>query len=183
MLSAIPGQRMSERRRANEAEIKKLQNQKSCIGKNYDFCYACFVSKESNGSHFRTIESSHTMTVDKTNTKDIDKFIAGFPMNIQKLLVQLRTTIKKAAPNAEEGIGYGMPAYKTNGKPLVYFSAFKNHIGFYPTPSGIEAFKKELLTYEGAKGSIKFSMDQPLPLALITKIVKFRVKENLQKRK
>jgi uncharacterized protein YdhG (YjbR/CyaY superfamily) len=120
------------------------------------------------------------MVTDKTNVKDVDTFITGFPMDIQKLLVQLRATIKKAAPEAEEKIGYGIPTFTLNGN-LVHFSAFKNHIGFYPTPSGIEAFKKELSVYEGAKGSVKFPLDKPLPLALITKIVKFRVKENLKK--
>lgn len=122
------------------------------------------------------------MTIDKTNAKDVDKFIAGFPTDIQKLLVQLRTTIRKAAPKAEEKINYGIPTFTLNGN-LVHFSASKNHIGFYPTPSGIEAFKKELSAYEGAKGSIKFPLDKPLPLTLITKIVKFRVKENLEKAK
>ncbi|MFA5840668.1 MAG: DUF1801 domain-containing protein [Candidatus Paceibacterota bacterium] len=120
------------------------------------------------------------MAIDKTSTKDVDKFIAGFPMNIQKLLVQMRTTIRKAAPKAEEKIGYGIPTFTLNGN-LVHFSALKNHIGFYPTPSGIETFKKELSVYEGAKGSVKFPINKPLPLTLITKIVKFRMKENLER--
>jgi len=112
--------------------------------------------------------------------KDIDEFIAGFPADVQKVLKKVRATIKKAAPKAEETINYGIPTFRLNGN-LVHFSAFKNHIGFYPTPSGIEKFKKELSVYEGAKGSVKFPLDQPIPYELITKIVKFRVDENLKK--
>jgi len=112
--------------------------------------------------------------------KDIDEFIAGFPADVQKVLKKVRATIKKAAPKAEETINYGIPTFKLNGN-LVHFSAFKNHIGFYPTPSGIEKFKKELSVYEGAKGSVKFPLDQPIPYDLITKIVMFRVEENSQK--
>ncbi len=112
----------------------------------------------------------------------IDKYIAGFPKHIQELLQKLRATISKAAPGAEETINYAIPTFILKGN-LVHFAAFKNHIGFYPAPSGIEAFKKELSVYEGAKGSIKFPIEQPLPLALITKIVKFRVKENLERSK
>jgi len=112
--------------------------------------------------------------------KDIDEFIAGFPADVQKVLKKVRATIKKAAPKAEETINYGIPTFRLNGN-LVHFSAFKNHIGFYPTPSGIEKFKKELSIYEGAKGSVKFPLDQPIPYELITKIVKFRVEENSKK--
>ena len=112
--------------------------------------------------------------------KDIDEFIAGFPADVQKVLKKVRTTIKKAAPKAEETINYGIPTFTLNGN-LVHFSAFKHHIGFYPTPSGIEKFKKELSAYEGAKGSVKFPLDQPTPYDLIAKIVKFRVEENLKK--
>ena len=109
--------------------------------------------------------------------KDIDEYIAGFPKEIQKLLEQIRNTIKQAAPEAEEAIKYAMPTYVLNGN-LVHFAAFKNHIGFYPVPSGIEAFKQELSVYKGAKGSVQFPLDKPMPLDLITKIVKFRVEEN-----
>ncbi|MBA2421832.1 MAG: DUF1801 domain-containing protein, partial [Chitinophagales bacterium] len=91
-----------------------------------------------------------------------------------------RVIIRKAAPKAEETINYAMPTFTLNGN-LVHFAAYKNHIGFYPTPSGIDAFKKELSLYKGAKGSVQFPIDKPLPWALITKIVKFRVKENLEK--
>ena len=112
----------------------------------------------------------------------IDEYISGFPKETQKILKQLRTTIKKTAPQADEVISYGMPAIKLNGM-LVWFAAHSKHIGFYPRVSGIEAFKKELSIYKGAKGSVQFPLDKPLPLGLITKIVKFRVTENLQKAK
>lgn len=114
--------------------------------------------------------------------EDIDEYIAAFPETTQKLLAQLRATIKKVAPQAEEVISYGMPAFTLNGI-LVYFAAYANHIGFYPTPRGISAFKNELSVYKSAKGSVQFPLDKPLPLGLITKIVKFRVTENLQKAK
>jgi uncharacterized protein YdhG (YjbR/CyaY superfamily) len=107
----------------------------------------------------------------------IDEYIAGFPKEVQKLLEQVRATIKKAAPKAEEAIKYAIPTFILHGN-LVHFGGYKSHIGFYPAPSGIEAFKKELSAYEGAKGSIKFPIDKPLPLSLISKIVKFRVQEN-----
>lgn len=113
---------------------------------------------------------------------EIDRYIADFPPPTQDLLEQLRSTILKAAPGAEEVIGYKMPAYRLHGV-LVYFAGYKAHIGFYPTGSGIEAFKKELSVYKGAKGSVQFPLDQPLPVSLITKIVKLRVKENLEKAK
>ena len=111
---------------------------------------------------------------------NVNEYIAGFPKDIQGILEKLRATIKKAAPGAEELINYGVPAFRLNGN-LAFFAAHKNHIGFYPAPSGIEAFKKELAAYEGAKGSVQFPVAKPLPLGLITKIVKFRVKENLEK--
>ena len=113
---------------------------------------------------------------------DIQEYITGFPKETQSFLDQLRTTIKKAAPQAEEAISYGMPAFKMNGM-LVWFAAYSKHIGFYPRVSAIKAFKKELSIYKGAKGSVQFPLDKPLPLGLISKIVKFRVTENLQKAK
>ncbi|WP_153797250.1 iron chaperone [Foetidibacter luteolus] len=113
----------------------------------------------------------------KVQVANVDEYIAGFSPGIQLLLQQLRQTIKAAAPGAEETISYQMPAYKLRGM-LVYFACYENHIGFYPTPSGIEAFKKELSRYKSAKGSVQFPLNEPLPLALVTKIVKFRVKEN-----
>jgi len=108
----------------------------------------------------------------------IDDYIAGFAKDVQVILEELRATIGKAAPEAEETINYQIPTFTVKGN-LVHFAAYKSHIGFYPTPSGIAAFKKELSAYEGAKGSVQFPIDKPLPLRLITKIVKFRVKENL----
>src|SRR2546423_15286514 len=115
-----------------------------------------------------------------TKPENVEEYIAGFPKETQILLEQIRATIVKAAPEAEEVISYQMPAYKYNGM-LVYFAAYKNHIGFYPTASGIEAFKKELSVYKGAKGSVQFPLDKPMPLNLISKIVKFKVKKNLEK--
>lgn len=108
----------------------------------------------------------------------MDEYIAGFDDEIKNRLQQIRQAIKKAAPAAEESISYMMPAYKYLGKPLVYFAGYKNHIGFYATPNGHEAFKKELSVYKQGKGSVQFPVDEPLPLPLISKIVKFRLKEN-----
>lgn len=113
--------------------------------------------------------------------KNTDDYIKSFPKDVRQRLEQIRTIIKNTAPDAEESISYAMPAYKLNGKPLVYFAAFKNHIGFYATPSGHSEFAKELSKYKQGKGSVQFPLNKPLPLGLITKIVKFRVKENLQK--
>jgi uncharacterized protein YdhG (YjbR/CyaY superfamily) len=115
-----------------------------------------------------------------TLVNNIDEYISNFPAEIQILLEQVRATIRKAAPEAKEAIKYGMPTFVLNGN-LVHFAAFKNHIGFYPVPTGIEAFKKELSVYKGGKGSVQFPLDKPMPLDLIIKIVKFRVKENLEK--
>jgi uncharacterized protein YdhG (YjbR/CyaY superfamily) len=109
----------------------------------------------------------------------IDEYIAAFPAEIQKILQELRATIKAAAPDAEEKISYQMPTFFLKGN-VVHFAAFKNHIGFYPAPRGIEAFKDELSKYKGAKGSVQFPIDKPLPLKLIGRIVKFRVAENLK---
>ena len=120
------------------------------------------------------------METNKTPTNVIDAYIANAPKDIQVILEKVRATIRKAAPKAEETINYGIPTFTLEGN-LVHFAGFKNHIGFYPTPSGIEKFKKELSAYEGAKGSVKFPLDKPIPYALISKIVKFRVKENLER--
>jgi uncharacterized protein YdhG (YjbR/CyaY superfamily) len=111
---------------------------------------------------------------------DVDTYIEGFPGETRKLLEQLRTTIKRAAPDAKEVISYQMPAYKLQGM-LVYFAAYAKHIGFYPASSGIAAFKKELSVYKGAKGSVQFPLDEPLPLELVAEIVAFKVKENVKK--
>lgn len=114
--------------------------------------------------------------------KTIDEYIDIFPDDIQSVLKKLRQTIRKAAPEAEEAISYQMPTFKLNGN-LVHFAAFKNHIGFYPIPSGIEAFKNELSPYKSAKGSVHFPLNKPIPFDLVEKIVIFRVKENLEKKK
>jgi uncharacterized protein YdhG (YjbR/CyaY superfamily) len=120
------------------------------------------------------------MTTHKTIANDIDEYIARFPKNVQEILEELRATIKKAAPDAEETINYQIPTFTLKGN-LVHFAAFNNHIGFYPTPTGIEKFKGELSVYERAKGSVKFPLDQPIPFELISKIVAFRVQENLER--
>jgi uncharacterized protein YdhG (YjbR/CyaY superfamily) len=112
----------------------------------------------------------------------VDSYIKTFPENIQVLLNQIRATIRENAPDAEESIAYKMPAYKTNGKPLVYFAGFKSHIGFYATPTGHTQFEKELSKYKQGRGSVQFPLDKPMPLALIARIVKFRVEENILRR-
>jgi uncharacterized protein YdhG (YjbR/CyaY superfamily) len=116
----------------------------------------------------------------RTKFEDIDTYIGSFPVETQRILDQVRATIQKAAPQAKEKINYGIPTFTLNGN-LVHFAGFKNHIGFYPTPSAIEAFRKELSFYEGAKGSVKFPVDKPMPFDLISRIVKFRVKESQDK--
>ena len=118
------------------------------------------------------------MKTDQTAPKTIDEYIAGFPQDVQEILEKIRATIRKAAPGAEETIKYQMPTFTLNGN-LVHFAAFKTHIGFYPIPTGIEKFKKELAPYVQGKGSVQFPMDKPMPFGLIRKIVAFRVKENL----
>ena len=118
----------------------------------------------------------------KTSFSTIDEYIATFPAEIQAKLEEMRATIRAAAPEATEKISYQMPTFYLNGN-LVHFAAFKSHIGFYPVPSGIEAFREELSQFKGAKGSVQFPYDQPLPLNLVTRIVKFRVDENLKKMK
>jgi uncharacterized protein YdhG (YjbR/CyaY superfamily) len=122
------------------------------------------------------------MTTSLTKPKNFEEYITAFPAETQKILEQLRETIRKAAPDADEIISYGMPSFRLNGR-LVYFAAFKNHIGFYPMVTGIEAFKTNFSGYKWAKGSVQFPLQKPLPHELITKIVKFRVRENLEKSK
>ncbi|CAH1059214.1 iron chaperone [Paenibacillus pseudetheri] len=112
--------------------------------------------------------------------ESIDDYISKFPPEIQEILSTIRKVIKEAAPDAKEKISYQMPTFELHGN-LVHFAAFKNHIGFYPTPNGIDAFKEELSVYKGAKGSIQFPLNQPMPYELISKIVKFRVAENIKK--
>jgi uncharacterized protein YdhG (YjbR/CyaY superfamily) len=118
----------------------------------------------------------------KEQPTTIDEYINTFPEDIQSILGKVRQTIRKAAPEAVEAISYQIPTFKLNGN-LVHFAAFKNHIGFYPTSSGIRAFKKQLSPYKGAKGSVQFPIDEPIPYDLVKKIVIFRVKENLKKKR
>jgi uncharacterized protein YdhG (YjbR/CyaY superfamily) len=118
----------------------------------------------------------------RTESKSIDEYITSFPEEVQKKLQALRAAIKAAAPEAEETISYQIPAFTLKGN-LVYFAAYKNHIGFYPTSSGIQAFKQELSIYESSKGTVKFPVGKPLPLDLISKIVQFRAAENLKRAK
>ena len=124
------------------------------------------------------------MATSKSQLKTIDEYIANFPKNVRDVLEELRLVIRESAPSAEETISYAMPAFKLNGKSLVFFAAWKNHIGFYPAgPSAIKAFKKELSPYKQAKGTIQFPLDKPIPFDLVKKIVKFRVKQNESKKK
>jgi len=118
------------------------------------------------------------MQSSQTTPKDIDEYIAGFPPDIQMTLQQIRATIRAAAPDAEEKISYQMPTFFLYGN-LVHFAAFKNHIGFYPAPTGIERFQEKLAAYKGGKGSVQFPLEAPMPLGLIGEIVKYRVQENL----
>lgn len=116
-----------------------------------------------------------------TDFKTVEEYIKSFPQDIQPLLEKFREVIKTSAPDASEGISYGMPAYKLNGKPLVYFAGFKKHIGFYATPTGHTEFADELSTYRQGKGSVQFPFDKPIPYDLIKRIVAFRVQENAAK--
>lgn len=120
------------------------------------------------------------MMNDTSPPKTIDEYIANFPEDVQEILQEIRSVIRTAAPGVEEAISYQMPTFKLKGN-LVHFAAYKNHIGFYPVPTGIEAFKEKLSVYKGGKGSVQFPINQPLPLELIEKIVRFRVAENLEK--
>jgi uncharacterized protein YdhG (YjbR/CyaY superfamily) len=118
----------------------------------------------------------------KKGFKTIDEYISTFPKTTQTVLEALRRAIKEAAPNAEETISYQMPAFKQNGI-VVYFAAFKNHIGFFPTASAVEAFKEKLCGYETSKGTVRFPFGEPIPLELVKEMVQFKVKENNAKKK
>lgn len=120
------------------------------------------------------------MQIEKPKPQTIDEYIAGFPPEIQNLLQRIRETIHQSAPDAEEKISYGMPTFYLEGN-LVHFAAHKNHIGFYPVPSGIAQFEKELSVYSRSKGAVQFPYDQPIPFDLLQKIVEFRVMENRAK--
>ncbi len=123
------------------------------------------------------------MRTNQTAPKNIDEYIAGFPNDVQEILEKIRMTIRKAAPDAEEKISYQIPTFTLKGKYLIYFAAYKKHVGLYPAPRGSEKFKKELSAYEGGKGTVRFPFDKPIPLGLIKRIVKFRAKENLERAK
>jgi uncharacterized protein YdhG (YjbR/CyaY superfamily) len=112
--------------------------------------------------------------------KTIDEYIAGFPHEVQEILEKFREAIRKGSPDAEETISYQIPAFTLKGN-LVHFAAFKKHIGFYPRTTAIEKFKNELSVYEGSTGTVRFQLDKPIPFPLISKIVRFRVKENLER--
>lgn len=116
----------------------------------------------------------------QSSVQSIDEYIDACPPEVRKILQELRQTIKEAAPQAQEKISYRIPTFTLHGN-LVHFAVFSKHIGFYPTPSGIEAFKEELSRYKGAKGSVQFPIDEPLPLSLIRRIVEYRVRENLER--
>lgn len=136
----------------------------------FRFCYSLLIFKK---RYFQTMKGAIT--------KDIDEYISAFPKEVQKKLEQVRSTIQKAAPKAEEAIKYAIPTFVLDKTNLAHFAAFTNHIGFYPTPTGIEAFEKELSKYKTGKGSMQIPFDQPLPLALIEKIVKYNIKRNAEK--
>ncbi len=120
------------------------------------------------------------MNAESTTPQTIDEYIAGFPADVQQLLEQIRATIRQAAPDAQEAIKYQIPTFVLHGN-LVSFAGYKNHIGFYPVPTGMEAFKDELAPYAAGKGSARFPLDQPIPFDLISRITVFRVQENLAK--
>ena len=121
------------------------------------------------------------MKTDQTTPKNIDEYIALFPNDVQEILEKIRMTIRKAAPDAEETMSYQMPTFTLKGKYLVYFAAYKKHIGFYPAPIGNAEFTEDLSVYESGKGTVKFPFDKPIPFDLISRIVKFRVKKNLER--
>lgn len=110
--------------------------------------------------------------------QDIDEYIAGFPPEIQAVLQEIRATVRRAAPDAVEAIAYQMPTFRQEGN-LVHFAAYKKHIGFYPAPTGLEAFKEDLAGYKGSKGAVQFPLDRPIPYDLIRRITAYRVSENL----
>lgn len=122
------------------------------------------------------------MQASRNQPKTIEEYIATFPKNVREVLEELRRVIRESAPKAEETISYGIPTFDLNGRHLVHFAAYKNHVGFYPTSSGIKAFKKELSPFKTSKGTVQFPLDKPIPFDLVKKIVKFRVKENESKK-
>jgi len=119
----------------------------------------------------------------KTKIESVDEYISTFPKNVREILEKIRSLIKKKAPDVVEGMSYGLPDYKTHGKPLVYFAGYDKHIGFYATPTGHREFSEELSKFKQGKGSVQFPLGKPIPYDLITRIVEFRVEENSIKRK
>ena len=117
----------------------------------------------------------------KTSYKTIDEYVKTFPPEVRRILETMRQTIHEAAPDAVEAISYQIPAFRLNGT-LVYFAAFKDHVGFYPTASGVEEFRKDLSRYKTSKGAVQFPLDKPLPIDLIKRVVRYRVQENLMGR-
>jgi len=131
-------------------------------------------------SAFSASDEGRDLRTNQTAPRTVDEYIAGFPHEIQEILEKIRMTIREAAPDAGETIKYQMPTFTLKGN-LVHFAAFKKHIGLYPTPTATERFRKELSVYSGGKGSVQFPLDKPVPYGLIGRIVKFRVKENLER--
>ena len=139
-----------------------------------------FLAPSILNSFNKFVSNLRRMKADAKKYTTVDEYISDFPAGTKSKLKELRKIIKKMAPKAEEKISYNMPGYSLNGM-LVYFAGYKNHIGFYPTSSGILAFKKEISIYKNSKGAIQFPLDEPLPVDLISQIVEFRVGENMQK--
>ena len=123
------------------------------------------------------------MQASRSQFKTVDEYIAKFPKDVRDVLEELRRVIREAAPEAEEAISYGIPTFDLSGRHLVHFAAYKSHVGFYPTSSGITAFKKELSSFKTSRGTAQFPLDKPIPFDLVKKIVKFRVKESKAKKK
>jgi uncharacterized protein YdhG (YjbR/CyaY superfamily) len=121
------------------------------------------------------------MTGKKTGFTSMDEYIATFPDDMQKILKELRSTIRSAAPDAEERISYGMPTFRLNGKYLIYFAGWKNHVSIYPVPSGSDEFNTNIAPYIAGKGTLKFPLDKPVPYKLITQMVKLQIADNLEK--
>jgi uncharacterized protein YdhG (YjbR/CyaY superfamily) len=148
------------------------------------FCRFCteLEGREEINLYYSLHLQKPTMANNMTSTPaaTIDAYISGFPAPVQKVLKQIRATVRAAAPAAEEAIKYAMPTFMLNGKQLVLFAAFKKHFGFFPAPTGEPAFEKALAGYKTGKGSVQFPLDQEMPLALITRIVKHRIKKNVE---
>jgi uncharacterized protein YdhG (YjbR/CyaY superfamily) len=121
------------------------------------------------------------MKAKKTKTKTTNDYIADFPKDVQAVLRKVKATIKKAAPGAQETISYGIPAFNLNGQYLIYYAGYKKHVGIYPIPGGDAQFRKRVAPYVAGKGTLRFPLEEPIPYALITKVVKIRIKENRAK--